>query len=498
MTARLLKTIASARSAAPAGTGAFAVALGQGTAWWLSANSCLALMAVAALLIASGHSALRWIFAGLLAGLCSCYAQLGHESPPFEAGSLGSPHLVRLLDSGRRGQPGRVTFFARDLLRASQPLLHISAVELPWRNAASLNSGDVIWVSGDTTEIPRGPDPWSWDSFLWRRGVRAQVKARYVSMPVERLDAPMLLSARDWVRQETVRLLGERQGGWLFLSMALGYRDVLSNTLESALSDLGLSHLLVVSGYQVTMVFSVVSVPLGLLAGLLQASKWARHGVPAAALMLTGCYVAFIGGEPSAVRAMVAAIFVCAESLHESARRFSQRWGIALLAVQLVWPWAALEIGVQLTFAALAGIGAGRCLGRGGAVRTFLWIQLSVWVLTGAIVVAWSGKVAWLGLLVNVALAPLWSAWNCIVGLGSFLFAALGVPGAASVLCAVAVGNEFLALVATLARESLGEGSVLEGASRWAVFLAYTLAGAVLLRVAARRSRSVTLRALAR
>lgn len=494
----LQKRLAYGRGRAPAAAFALWIAVGQLCAWWLERNECLALMSLCVLILVATRAGYRGFLAGFLVGLLSCYSHLTSQYAAMPQGIDDARALVRVEDSGRRGEPGRVAFLARDVLRESQPLLRLSAVELPWRNASGVEQGDLIWIRGEASTVNRPVNPWSWDAYLWRQGVAEEFKVSYLSQPVERAGPEPLALAREWLRRRTAEILGDRRGGALFLSMALGYRDVLSKHLEDALAELGLSHLLVVSGYQVTMVFGAACAPLACLMALLPGLCWARQGVAGLALLVTAAYVAFIGSEASAVRALVAAALVSAELLLESGRRFSQRWGVALLAVQLVWPWAALEIGVQLTFAALAGIGLGSRLGRNSAVKTFLWVQISVWVLTGLIVAVWSGKVAWLSMLLNLVIAPFWSAWNCVVGLAAFFLAVLGVPGGACLFECVAWVNEGLASISIVARDALGHSPPLSPAGRGVAVLLYGLTAAVLVSVAERRGRHGELISMAR
>lgn len=485
------RQLAALRTYAPAVFLALWTALGQGLAWLLGRHECLALAVLCAFLLLATPRGWRGALAGILLGILSALGALFSHVASEEGDDLTV--LVRIEDAGRRSTPGRVTFLASNLLRAGQPLLHVSAVELPWRNVASIAEGDAVWLRGSAMPVSRERDPWSWQGYLWRRGITSTFKARYVSLPVTQEGVGLLQAARQWVQSRTVELLGEQRGGALFLSMALGYRDVLSAYLEGAITRLGLTHLLVVSGYQVSMVFGVVFVPLAACARLLAPVGGLRGKVAMLALGITAVYVLFIGAEVSATRAFIAAACLCAEAMAESGRRFAQRLGVALLIVELLWPWALLEIGVQLTFAALIGIGMGRLLGRGSWLLTFLWIQLAVWLTTGAIVSAWSGNVSWAALPLNLVIAPLWSAWNCIVGVGAFMLAAVEAPLGRQALLLVAVVNELLAEGLLWISES-GVGSTeVQGVWRVAVVAAFVAGTFWVACLAAQRARAFAL-----
>ena len=490
------RLFAACRTQAPALLLALWTGAGQTLAWFLGGHECLAVVVLCAFLLVATPSGLRGALAGVLLGVLSALGAILNHSD----GEVGEDVsvLARIEDTGRRSTPGRVTFLASHQLREGEPLLHVSAIELPWRNAASLRKGDVVWLRGAAERIEREGVPWSWDGYLWRRGVSTTFRARYVSKPEVEGDPGVLQDARDWVQRRTTELLGERRGGGLFLSMALGYRDVLSSYLEGAITKVGLTHMLVVSGYQVSMVFAVVFVPLAAVARLLAPPVSLRGKVALVALGITALYVMFIGAEVSATRALIAAACLCAEAMVESGRRFSQRIGVALLIVQLLWPWALLEIGVQLTFAALVGIGIGRVLGAGSWLRSFLWVQISVWLATGTIVVAWSGNVSWAALPLNLLVAPVWSAWNCVVGVAAFLLAATRLPLGHEIFELVAWVNELFATGLLRVSETGAGGFEAEGSTRVAVAGIFALGAVAVATQAARKARSFAMISAAR
>ena len=276
----------------------------------------------------------------------------------------------------------------------------------------------------------------------------------------------------------------------MFLSMALGYRDVMSQQVEESFQQTGLTHLLVVSGYQVSMVFGLLYSGFMLLGPTRSRTPALRAIFAGAALLVTLLYVLLIGSEMSASRALVAATCLCMESLFESGRRFAQRWGVALVVMQLVWPWAAFEVGVALTFAALDGIGVGACLGRGATASTFLWIQLSVWLFTTTIIAIWNGSVAPMGLVLNILIAPCWSLLNCVVGLTGLVAYPMWHELGSVLLQVVAFMNEAAVDLFLPLEAQAPLGGALTGAAKWAAVLGLMLGCGLLLVQAARERRS--------
>ncbi len=354
--------------------------------------------------------------------------------------------LLRVEDIPRHRVPGEVVFVGSEVLGGEGRLIRCRAVDLPWRQLSRVAHGDVVWVRGAVRPVSRQLNPFSWEGWLWRRGISGEMKVLFASKALMRHPAPL-----DVVRLRIIDAVsnatGESRGGALFLSMAFGVRDVLSPPVEALFTNLGLSHLLVVSGYQVSLVFGGV---LSLLLGVgrtLRASLGMRTVGIVASLMCASVYVIAIGSEMSSVRALVAAICLCISLLMNRRHGFAQRLVATFLCMHIVWPWALCEIGVVLTFAALSGIGIGSVLGAGGRLRSLVWVTVSVWGMTSVVTVVWNGALSVSGLFLNLLLAAPWSILNCTVGVGALALELAGVPGAAIALRGVGSANEVIVAV---------------------------------------------------
>jgi ComEC/Rec2-related protein len=411
----VIRTLACWRRHAPAVQLALAVMVGQGVVWFVE-GAWLALLLASFGLAAPwlAKRGLAWCVGGVVIGIVGAYLPLASHSPvPTLQGELTV--LGTIEGTPRRPRPGEVTFELRVRGDPAPQVARCRAVDLPWRNAAHLQPGDTIWVRGVFTPITKPSNPFSWEGWLWRRGVAAECKARFVSVPVSG-EPSALYRWRETLKQRVLNSMGDSQGAALFLSMALGYHDLLSVPLEHAFTRLGLTHLLVVSGYQVSLTFSFILWCAAMLMGRFRHGN--RHLRSMMTILSFACaafYVLFIGAEMSAVRALLAAACVCAHLLSERETSFAQRWGVALLGMQLLWPWCAFDIGVILTFAALLGIGLGSELEAKSKVKTFVTVTCAVWLCTSLVIVLWQGTLSPLGLLLNLLLAAPWSILNCTV-----------------------------------------------------------------------------------
>lgn len=458
------------RSYAPAVWLALSVGMGQIAVWlcgeiWSGAlAACCGLTLLVSLRFGRG-----FLLVGLLLGILTAYPAL--FSHIYLAEAPDAVILGEISSPPRRPRPGEIVFELTTIGDSKSVRLRCRAIDLPWRNAAELQEGDIVSVRGSIRPVERPLNPLSWGGWLWRNGVAGECKARFVSRALDRAP-PFLSRIRAYVLDLVRDRVGDNRGSALFLSMALGYHDILSPTVEGAFQALGLTHLLVVSGYQVSLVFGLVVRLASLIGTRLSLGRHARLWIMGAAFLCALLYVLLIGAEMSAVRALIAAGCVCAHLLTETGARFAQRWGIALFVMQMVWSWCILEIGVILTFAALLGIGLGVQLGAGRQVSTYLWVTVAAWVCTSFVVVCWSGSFSVVSLLLNFLLAAPWSMLNCTAGFVGLLLLLANIPGGAWILQVVSWVNFYLAELLIYMRDLPLMSFALEGAWRVAVSLA--------------------------
>jgi ComEC/Rec2-related protein len=438
----LVKKVVRVGQLCPALPLAVTVAVGQLVVWFLHLPEA----AIVALVVGGATlftpQSTRIVTAGVLCGVISGACSIVGRTAVLSSDDVAFQGVI--IQEPRHPKTGEVVFTVRALTIAGEPLIRARAVELPWRNSALLREGDLLWLRGKLVGAERPLNPFSWQGWLYRRGISGELKVRWLSQP-EQLEERLWAMLRERVESSISQRYGERRGGALFLSMAFGYQDRLSSYLEGAFKRVGLTHLLVVSGYQVSLVFLCVSWCLTRGAILALPGRNVRTVVPLLSFLLASLYVVFVGLEASASRALLAAGCVCAAVVGETGARFSQRWAVSLLAIQIFMPWAVFDLGVQLTFAALAGIGVGTTLGRGRRIATYLWVALGTWLFTGCVLAAWGGAVAPAGFLFNIILATPWSVLNCVVGSLGFLALLIAGDWMAGVLDLVVVINEFIA-----------------------------------------------------
>lgn len=141
-------------------------------------------------------------------------------------------------------------------------------------------------------------------------------------------------------------------------SMLLGDRTDLyqDEALYSALKHSGISHIVAVSGLHVAF-----------LVGLIQMFLGVSPKSSVLCLILVWCFILMTGAPPSAIRAGIMQTFLLLAPLLKRENDSATSLSAALALILLVNPYAAADVGLQLSFAAMAGV-----LLLGGRIRNLL------------------------------------------------------------------------------------------------------------------------------
>ncbi|MBE6972208.1 MAG: MBL fold metallo-hydrolase [Ruminococcaceae bacterium] len=152
-----------------------------------------------------------------------------------------------------------------------------------------------------------------------------------------------LRSMREQVRQ----IWTDETTAAFVLAMLTGERSELSTEDETAMSEVGLSHLFAVSGLHCAFLVTL----LGLLL-----PKGYRRLYAALSITVLGFYMLMLGLTPSVVRSCIMLIFALLAPLFLRDSDPLTSMGTALLVILLCNPYAAGGISLQLSFAATLGI----------------------------------------------------------------------------------------------------------------------------------------------
>lgn len=238
---------------------------------------------------------------------------------------------------------------------------------------------DVIAVTNNIEPLSKFDEEFAgYAGYLSRQGIDGTVRFADVSL-VAQGDATFFTSADKVLRRRVVQVLSEPEAS-VIIAMTLGDRGMIPEDIIELFEQTGLSHILAISGLHLSIV-------AGLLVGL---SRLFPLRSPARTVLVIAAlwtYVALVAFPVSAQRA---ALFWTFLLLAFELRALVNFWTVLVLtAAGLIsfHPQIILDVGFQLSFAAVSGIGLGLFLVRGISRHTRVYQALAVPV--GAALATW-------------------------------------------------------------------------------------------------------------
>ena len=406
---------------------------------------------IACVALAAGVAALRVRLDGVLgATSCALVLVLGVVASVAHLEALAHDPLAPQIDRevhGRAVVIGAVSVGQWD----QRAIARFEGADVLLRVADTLETGELLDLDGHL-RAPHGPTGDGFDEKTWlaRQGVHEVLRARSIEVVGRRAG---VWGAIDGIRRSARASLHVTGGNGEAVAdgVVLGGDDGLSTDTRDAFRASGLGHLLAVSGQNVVLLVAAVVVVCGWL-GL------SRAPALGAAIAATILYVLVVGPGASVVRAGITGIVVALAWL---ANRPVARWHVlSVAAAGCLWldPWAVLEPGFQLSFAAVVAIftAAPRMLrwlegtSCPARLREPLAISTACTLVTAPIAWAQFDRVALVGSLpANLAALPA-VAPLLFIGIAATLLHPIS-PVAALPLAVVAAGlGDYLVAVARL------------------------------------------------
>lgn len=212
---------------------------------------------------------------------------------------------------------------------------------------ADLRPGDRIGTVAHMTLADR---TFSGESITYytAKGVFLRGEA-YGTLTVERPDRPPLkVLPALWSRalENSIRAAFPEEAGAEVLAIVTGNRTSLGETFTSSLQRAGLSHTAAVSGMHLAFLSGFLTTVLGKH----------RRRTSLIVMPLTLLFMLTAGCTPSVVRATIMILLLLAGPLVGRERDDLTALGTALLVLLIQNPLAVAHVGLQLSFAAVAGI----------------------------------------------------------------------------------------------------------------------------------------------
>ncbi len=415
-----------------------------------------------------------------VAGMASVLAARPEVLPEISAQMIQV--TARLEGQVRRPEPGSVQFKAvieeapsdYEILAERRALF--KGRDLPWFNLSGVQEGAWGVFKVHCVNVADDTNPFTFEATLMRHGISLICTVNYAA-PLNRGRPPVASALRDAAYRTVTRHSSNDEDAGLFLSMFLGIQDVLGDSTENAFKRTGLMHILVVSGYQVTLFYYFIySVFFSLLTMFriippVFPARTLAHCIGLGGSLL---YVLITGAEAAVVRAAVAIVTLVSGILLERTGSLLHTILTTLLIVSLMSPGAILEPGTELTFAALFGIALGARRGDSAGMqylRTCFYGSL----FTSLVSVCWFGIFSPIAFLLNPLLVAPVSAVVCKGGVLALLLFAAGMGGGDFVLDGLLTVLRIFKVIVILA--SRIPGAYVECSMMWRIFTALMLAG---------------------
>ena len=371
----------------------------------------------------------------LLIGMFSFY--LSSENFNFHSYSDETLYLIKIISPIKNNISNQVTFDARvigvkekqgrsfkELIFSKQDfLMSCYAVYLPWKNILHAKKGDILVVKGKVKNVDFSINPFSYNSYLLRRGISKTCNIKFSKIIEHKKDKSFANNLNKKIRGNVIKVLGDNESSGLFLSMTIGVRNVLSKITEDKFKKVGLTHLLVVSGYQVCLIYFTIIFLLKQIARFfvkLYYYFFLQYVYKIIALIGSIFFVLVSGCDSSSIRAGIAIIIINIASMFEKGNSFLNSIILSFFIMHILFPLSIFDPGVALSFAALFGIWLGSFVKN--KIKCFLLISFYTYITTSIITLIWFNQISFISFLLNITVAPLISWISCNLGfLGIFL-----------------------------------------------------------------------------
>lgn len=314
--------------------------LGVAAGSWLPVEASIVMCLGLAIGTMRVHS-LGWVVVGLVIGL-SRVSLASLDPQAADISELADRHVE--TTGVVRGIPERRPDGQRAVVEASSG--NRSGKILAYAGPEPrLRSGDQVRLRGRLTR-PQPFDGFDYPSFLAKDGVfavmyRAEASVTGQSNSVTRALAGLRFS----FQANLARAVDEPAGGFL-LGILLGERDTLSDSWQSAFQRTGTTHVLALSGYNISILIAVMVATLGRRAAAL--------GLAIALIM---SFVLLVGPSASVVRAAAMGSFILVATVLGRPQAAVLGCVVTAAAMLLVNPWSLrYDLAFDLSFAATLGI----------------------------------------------------------------------------------------------------------------------------------------------
>jgi competence protein ComEC len=279
--------------------------------------------------------------------------------------------------------------------------------------------GDRLRVSG-LLETPPEFEGFSYRAYLQRQGVYSLVRRAHIEHIASGAGSPFwaaIYAVKDRARDVLARLVPEPEAA-LMQGIILGIESGIPRDLYDDYNTTGTSHIIVISGANITIVATLFALTFGRILGKRRAYWFTMAGI--------ALYVLLVGADAAVVRAgVMGGLLVTAIYLGRRATAYVSLFAAALV-LTMINPLSLWDVGFQLSFAATLGIilfsppietlferGLTRVVSQERArqavrlLNDVLIITLAAQILTLPLVIYYFGRLSLVSPLANLLILPL-------------------------------------------------------------------------------------------
>lgn len=269
-------------------------------------------------------------------------------------------------------------------------------------NSSSVSKGDYVKFAG-VVKLPENFDGFNYVKYLQKDNIYAEVSKAQI-IPIHKAKSNwqlMLIKLRIAIGQKINFELPKDQAG-LILGMLIGDDSKLSKLTKDAFQKTGLTHVLVVSGFNLTILAASTSV-IAWLVG--------RKIGDLLSLATVWVFVFLVGVQASIIRAaiMISLLLIARMFGRLSYSYITLLWTIVVMAI--INPLQVFyDIGFQLSVAATFGVLEAHklksFLGKEGFLSEILWPSLGAIIFTAPIVAYYFHVFSTVALISNLLIVP--------------------------------------------------------------------------------------------
>ena len=241
---------------------------------------------------------------------------------------------------------------AESIFVASQTLQTSGQVLVETFVTADVRYGDRIRATG-SLGIPAAGDTFSYADYLGRQGVFTMMPFAGVEVIGRGYGSPFytaILNLKQAVQDSIAQSLPEPYAG-LLTGILLGNERGISPELAQAFNQAGAAHIIAISGFNMIVISSIIT-------RVLEGVFPRRQGLAALiGICFIGIYTIFVGAGASIMRAaLMSSLLLIGRQLRRNTY-VPASLALAALVISLIDPNALLDVGFQLSFFAVLGIG---------------------------------------------------------------------------------------------------------------------------------------------